>query len=94
MGYPPGHWVGGDLSDAGGLPFARLVDHRRRSAGAAFLRHPYHAGPAARWAGLADRVMSPTGQAARSWPGGACSSALILGTFVQAALGLPVLRIS
>lgn len=92
MGYPEGHWVGGALSDAGGLPFLGWsttggdlrVPHF-------FSTHIMQALPLLGW--VADQVQPG---AARRWVlGGALAAvAVVLATAVQAILGEPFLRLS
>jgi len=92
LGYPEGHWVGGSLSDAGGLPLLGWstsggdlrVPHF-------FATHIMQALPVLGW--LADRFR-PAQARAVVWAGALGLLALVLATFVQAALGAPFLRIS
>jgi hypothetical protein len=91
LGYPEGHWVGGALSDAGGLPVLGWstsggdlrVPHF-------FSTHIMQALPLLGW--LADRVQ-PT--ASRRWVliGAAVAVAVVIATAVQAILGQPFLRL-
>lgn len=92
LGYPEGHWVGGVLTDAGGLPFLGWsttggdlrVPHF-------FATHIMQALPILGW--LADHLRPR--QARGLVLGGAAVLLAIVGaTFIQAVLGEPFLRIS
>nr|WP_298682618.1 hypothetical protein [uncultured Dongia sp.] len=91
LGLPPGHWIGGDLSDAGGLPLLGWsttggdlrVPHF-------FATHVMQVLPAVGWA--TDRFLP---RRARRIVLGVSAGllAVILGTFIQAALGIPFIRL-
>jgi hypothetical protein len=92
LGYPEGHWVGGSLSDAGGLPLLGWsttggdlrVPHF-------FATHIMQALPLLGW--LADRFRPHQAQRL-VWMGAVLLVAMVIATFVQASLGHPFLRLS
>jgi hypothetical protein len=92
LGYPEGHWVGGSLSDAEGLPLLGWsttggdlrVPHF-------FATHIMQLLPLLGW--LGDRFR-PRQARRLVWTGAILLVAIIIGTFAQAALGHPFLRIS
>lgn len=86
MGLPPGHWVGGLRSDAGGLPlFGWSTTGGDLRVPHFFATHLMQTLPVLGW--LADRLMPQ--QARRLvWSGAILQVTVILGTFVQAVLGV------
>ncbi|MDY0871696.1 hypothetical protein [Dongia rigui] len=92
LGYPEGHWVGGSLSDAGGLPLLGWstnggdlrVPHF-------FATHIMQALPLLGW--LADR-WRPHDARRLVWGEAVLLLALVAATLAQAALGYPFLRLS
>lgn len=91
LGYPEGHWVGGSLSDAGGLPLLGWSTTGGDLRVAHFFAtHILQALPFLGW--LADRFRP--GQARRLvWGGAVALLAMVAGTFIQAVLGQPFLRL-
>ena len=92
LGYPEGHWVGGTLSDAGGLPLLGW------STSGGDLRVPHFISthimqmlPLLGW--LADR-WRPGQARGLVLAGAALLLAVVIATSVQAVLGQPFLRLS
>lgn len=92
LGYPEGHWVGGTLSDAGGLPLLGW------STSGGDLRVPHFFSthimqvlPLLGW--LADR-WRPGQARGLELAGAALLLAVVIATSVQAGLGQPFLRLS
>lgn len=91
LGYPEGHWVGGSLSDALGLPFLGWsttggdlrVPHF-------FATHIMQVLPVLGW--LADRI-SPRRARPLVLAGAAVLVGVVVATFLQAVSGMPFLRI-